>query len=284
MSIWVKIYGTLRGHRKTMVAGDRAMWLHVCGLLYSNEHLTDGFIAREVLPAVSPASKSPERLVPKLIDADLWHPVDGGWQIHDYLDAQRSADEIRGKRSKDADRKAQERALSVDCPRGQIVDSGATPSGVHEVEQSREEERRDTDQKRADALIPAHLHQHATVVHGRLSEYAAENGLAAVSKTSLARVMRSRPLRPFVRCVEDYLAWQERQPSAKRHKDLIRGYEWQLDNRYTDLAATELLDDGGMPVTAPASNVVPMGRRVDRNDRDARRVAAAHRLMNGDAA
>jgi hypothetical protein len=126
-----------------MIAGDRAMWLHTCALLYANEYLTNGFISREVLRAISPITRSPEKLVPRLIGADLWHKVDGGWQIHGYLDAQRSSDEIRESREKDAKRKADVRKMSVRTPAGQVTESERNPEGVRDVEKSREEERRE---------------------------------------------------------------------------------------------------------------------------------------------
>lgn len=145
MTTWIKVYNSMPSHPKVLMAGDRAAWLFVCGCCYSNEHLTDGFIARHVLPVVAPAIKNAEALAVRLVSARLWHTVEGGWQIHDYDEAQRSAEEIRGQRSRDAKRKADKRAVSVGSPRGQIADSTAgsarNPDGVRDVEQSRGEQR-----------------------------------------------------------------------------------------------------------------------------------------------
>lgn len=102
---WVKVMNTLPSHPKIMMAGDRAAWLYVCGLCYSNEHLTDGHIARALLPVVCPGSKSPERLAALLVSVGLWEQVDGGWQIHDYGDVQRTAAEVKEIRRKDRERK-----------------------------------------------------------------------------------------------------------------------------------------------------------------------------------
>jgi hypothetical protein len=139
VSTWIKIFNALPANPKYLMAGDRACWLAICGLCYSNEHLTDGFIAAPVLPVAAPGVKGPEKLAAKLVEVGLWHPVDGGWQIHDYGDYQRSAAEVRESRAADAARKADKR--SGRSPAGQISDSGQFPLGVQgdREEESREE-------------------------------------------------------------------------------------------------------------------------------------------------
>lgn len=114
MSTWVKVHDTLRGNPKSLAAGDRAMWLYVCGLSYANEQETDGFVARIALPAVAPGVKFPERLAAKLVEVEYWHVVDGGWEINDYLEFQRSAAEIKASgtasRASNAERQQRYRA------------------------------------------------------------------------------------------------------------------------------------------------------------------------------
>lgn len=127
MSTWVKIYNGMPSHPKLLRARADAGWLHLCGLCYSNEHLTDGFIAREVLVIAAPGVKHPERLAARLASVGLWHEVDGGWQIHEYSEYQRSASEVKERRTRDAERKAQDRA-SDGSPRGQNADSSADSS------------------------------------------------------------------------------------------------------------------------------------------------------------
>lgn len=106
MTTWVKVYNSMPQHPKSVFAGERAMWLFTCGLCYANEHLTDGFVARHVLPVVAPGVKAPEKLANSLVLAGLWHEVQGGWQIHDYDEHQRSSEEVRGTRSWDVERKS----------------------------------------------------------------------------------------------------------------------------------------------------------------------------------
>jgi hypothetical protein len=70
---------------------------------WCDSNLTDGMIPRKALPAITLGLPSAE-LVEQLVSVGWWHEVKGGWQIHDYTDWQRSADEIRAK--SDAARKA----------------------------------------------------------------------------------------------------------------------------------------------------------------------------------
>lgn len=128
MTTWVKVHNSMPTNPKVLAAGDRAAWLAVCGFCYSNEHLTNGFIARHTLPVVAPGVKNPEALASKLVTAGLWHEVDGGWNIHDYEKHQRLAEEIRERRGKDSERKAATR--SGGSPHGQTADSARIPSGV----------------------------------------------------------------------------------------------------------------------------------------------------------
>ncbi len=120
---WVKLANDVRGHPKLIHAGDRSAWLYVCGLCYSNEYLTDGFIAKRSLSSVAPGVTRPEKLAARLVEAGLWHVVDGGWGIHEYLERQQSAETIRVARLKDSARKqrgirSESRAASKWNPHG----------------------------------------------------------------------------------------------------------------------------------------------------------------------
>lgn len=139
MTNWIKVHNSMPQHPKLLRAGDRAAWLQVCGLCYANEHLTDGFIPRHALPVVAPGVRGAEKLARLLVDVGMWDEVDDGWRIHDYTDHQRSAEEVRERRSKDAARKAV--ARSTPSPRG-------LPTGLRgesaRIEKKRGEKTKDT--------------------------------------------------------------------------------------------------------------------------------------------
>lgn len=90
---WVKIESSVSRHRKMQQAGPAASWLWICGLCYCQEGLTDGFIPFEALPYLG--VKSPSTHVSRLVRAGLWDHVEGGWRIHDYLEHNKPASEVR---------------------------------------------------------------------------------------------------------------------------------------------------------------------------------------------
>ena len=94
---WMKVESSVARHRKFVQAGPAASWLWLCGNAYCQEGLTDGFIPCEALEYLG--VKQPRRLVPALVRAGLWDDVDGGWRVHDYLDHNKTADEVQRIRS-----------------------------------------------------------------------------------------------------------------------------------------------------------------------------------------
>src|SRR5688500_11620702 len=100
MSGWVKVMNSIRNNPKVQQAGSHAFALYIAGLCYANEQLTDGYITERMLPVVFPVIPQPKQRAKELVEAGLWEVVDGGWQIHDYLDVQSSAQTIRDKRKK----------------------------------------------------------------------------------------------------------------------------------------------------------------------------------------
>jgi len=109
---WVKISDDFYDHPKFAEAGPVGLALWTVGLAYANRNLTDGFIpraaARRLLDyehlaietgAVGDLATFGEDIdadwaIGKLVDAGLWEPARGGWQIHDYLEYQPSAAEV----------------------------------------------------------------------------------------------------------------------------------------------------------------------------------------------
>lgn len=75
-----------------MKAGPAPSWLWLCGLAYCQEGLTDGFIPSEALNYLG--VKNAKQLSSHLVKAQLWEVVDGGWQVHHYLEHNRSAVDV----------------------------------------------------------------------------------------------------------------------------------------------------------------------------------------------
>jgi hypothetical protein len=90
---WVKVESSVSRNRKFVKAGPAPAWLWLCGLAFCQEGLTDGFIPTESLDYLG--VKNAKNLAARLVEARLWDPVPGGWRIHDYLEHNKPAAEIR---------------------------------------------------------------------------------------------------------------------------------------------------------------------------------------------
>lgn len=114
MSGWVKVMNALRSHPKVLAVSAEACWLYVCGLCWCNEHLTDGVIPEHVLAVIAPNVRQPTKKATELVDARLWHEIEGAYIVHGYLEVQNSAERVADARAKDAERKARQRDRKVD--------------------------------------------------------------------------------------------------------------------------------------------------------------------------
>ncbi len=106
-------------HPKVDQLSDGAFRLHVSGMCYAAKHLTNGVILAERVP----------RLVPKFRPAHLaeltalsgsptgrqalWRQVGDTYEIHDYLDWNKSREWWETKRQRDAERLAKWRAANI---------------------------------------------------------------------------------------------------------------------------------------------------------------------------
>lgn len=113
---WVQLDDTIPHHPKILRAGPLAAWLYICGLCYCSRYLTDGFIPAAALPhlaamgeanneanAQANASAFAEALASRLVEARLWHKVDGGYAVHDYLGHNRSREDVLRLKAKRAE-------------------------------------------------------------------------------------------------------------------------------------------------------------------------------------
>lgn len=90
---YIVVEASVRTHRKFLAAGPAASWLWLCGLGYCQDGLTDGFIPKSAIEFLG--VKGAAKLAPKLVAVGLWEEDRDGWQMHDYLDHNKSAKEIR---------------------------------------------------------------------------------------------------------------------------------------------------------------------------------------------
>lgn len=74
-------------HPKRLKCGPVSSWLWACSVDYCMEHLTDGFLMVEAVPTLCSTitGSALKRAVDNLVAVGSWQPVDGGYQVHDYL-------------------------------------------------------------------------------------------------------------------------------------------------------------------------------------------------------
>ena len=99
--VWTKLDDGFPDNPKLLRAiakvGDVAGWLWVCGINYCNRHLTDGFIQAEVIPRIL-VHKRPLDVAAALVASGCWDVVEGGYQVHDFLDHNPSRADVEASR------------------------------------------------------------------------------------------------------------------------------------------------------------------------------------------
>ncbi len=104
---WVKLDDQFPDHPKLASIGPLAGWVYVSGLCYAARYLTDGFIPLSVAERF--AGSSPE-VRANLCRTSLWVQTEFGYQIHDYLDYNPPAAQVKTERAAAKARMAQKRA------------------------------------------------------------------------------------------------------------------------------------------------------------------------------
>ncbi len=104
---WVKLDDTFPNNPKILPISDKAFRLYVEGLCYSNQYLTDGFLAQAAVDRLDSG-----KALPELIEAGLWIDVEGGAQIHDYCKHQSTREDVEVKREANRERVMRYRSRS----------------------------------------------------------------------------------------------------------------------------------------------------------------------------
>jgi hypothetical protein len=94
---WLRLDDQIHRHEKIAPLSDRAWRLHVTAMLECCARLTDGKIARD-MPVTWPAAprgKALSKTIAELESKGLWELNDYGWMVHDFLDWNPSAEQVR---------------------------------------------------------------------------------------------------------------------------------------------------------------------------------------------
>ena len=102
---WIKLDDTFPMHPKVIKAGPDAAWLYVASVCHAGHFLTDGFVDLDVVKSLT-RLRQVSRCVSALVDVGLWDEVDGGYQIHDYSNHQKSKESVEKQRVANRERQA----------------------------------------------------------------------------------------------------------------------------------------------------------------------------------
>jgi len=82
-------------HPKIVAVSDKAKLLHLASIMWTAEHLTDGFVPLDALSMlaneVSSRGRWRTKWVSELVDAHLWDELPTGWHVHNFEQHNRSS-------------------------------------------------------------------------------------------------------------------------------------------------------------------------------------------------
>lgn len=156
---WIKIEDNITEHPKFVALSPEGwtLWLH--GLVYCSRNMTDGFIPTPILPRLSLLDDA-DTPMKELVSTGLWHAIDGGWAVHDYLKYQRSKAQVLGDREAAAERtrRARERRRAKSVTQVSRRDMSVSHGDVTALETETESETETTAAAASSASEVIHRH------------------------------------------------------------------------------------------------------------------------------
>lgn len=99
---------------KLLAVGPLGFALYVKGLLYSKEHMTDGFVPKSAVDLLAIGIKGVPKVIASLVTFGLWIECDGGWTVSPdrWAEYQQTAAQVAESREAAAERKRKSRERS----------------------------------------------------------------------------------------------------------------------------------------------------------------------------
>lgn len=101
---WFRVEDSFHFHPKVRAAGNAAIGLWLRCATYAAHYGTDGAV-----PADVALGYGKRREIDALVISGLWLPNGDGWVMHDYLDYNPTAEQVRAKRAAARARMARQR-------------------------------------------------------------------------------------------------------------------------------------------------------------------------------
>jgi hypothetical protein len=128
---WVKLDDQFYDNSKVLAAGPQAIALHIAGMCWVGGQLSDGRIPRHVLSALTGKAQVPTKTVERLVAVGLWEATPEGWEIHDWLQWNPPAEQVRAERAAGkvrAEKSRRDRAERAANARAGCADPSPSPS------------------------------------------------------------------------------------------------------------------------------------------------------------
>lgn len=119
---WFRVDDKFAFHPKAVRAGNEAVGAWVRLGAWSSDQMTDGEIPTDIAMVIANGKQD---VLDQLVTARLLVPVEAGYQMHDFLDWNPSAKQLKRQRKADAERKRGLRAPSGKRPAGLRSESGS---------------------------------------------------------------------------------------------------------------------------------------------------------------
>lgn len=147
---WAKLddrYDDGRKIRQAWHAHPRAVGLHAMAITYCARNETNGRIDDLWLVEKLPVKRDRDVVLQALVEIGLFDRIDGGYEVHDYLDYNDSREVLAERRRRDAERKGRKPPPGTRPDRP--TESDRSPNGI------RAEAERNPDASRAGGSAPA---------------------------------------------------------------------------------------------------------------------------------
>jgi hypothetical protein len=130
---WARLDDSIYTHPKFLTLEPAAVGLYAMGLAYCTHHLSDGYIPQAQVPRLICAAPAVAlKLASLLVHGGLWEKDLDGFRVHDYLDWNPSAADIRldraQRRARNDRYRARQRSASGDASQDALDDASLDAS------------------------------------------------------------------------------------------------------------------------------------------------------------